>query len=407
MADNMNRPDQSPFILTINGGSSSIKFALFRAVDLSVPLTRGMVDRIGLPNSELLVTDTATQQSSRRAVHAPDHRTCVGFITEWLEQQVGIGRLCAVGHRVVHGGMTYSRPERVTPELLAELRRLCPYSPEHLPAEITLIESFRRYDPTLTQIACFDTAFHRDIPRVARLLPIPRRYEKLGIQRYGFHGLSYAFLMRELTRMGAPGEAESRVILAHLGNGASMAAVKNGQALDTTMGFTPASGLPMSRRSGDLDPGLVAYLARTEGMTVERFHGMINTESGLLGVSEISSDMRDLLKQERSDPRAAEAVGLFCYQARKWIGALAAALGGVDSLVFSAGIGEHAPAIRARICAGLEFLGIVINEPANEANQPVISSEASRVRVRVIPTDEEREIAESVVRLLGKENMDH
>jgi len=403
MADNMNRPDQSPFILTINGGSSSIKFALFRAVDLSVPLTRGMVDRIGLPNSELLVTDTATQQSSRRAVHAPDHRTCVGFITEWLEQQVGIGRLCAVGHRVVHGGMTYSRPERVTPELLAELRRLCPYSPEHLPAEITLIESFRRYDPTLTQIACFDTAFHRDIPRVARLLPIPRRYEKLGIQRYGFHGLSYAFLMRELTRMGAPGEAESRVILAHLGNGASMAAVKNGQALDTTMGFTPASGLPMSRRSGDLDPGLVAYLARTEGMTVERFHGMINTESGLLGVSEISSDMRDLLKQERSDPRAAEAVGLFCYQARKWIGALAAALGGVDSLVFSAGIGEHAPAIRARICAGLEFLGIVINEPANEANQPVISSEASRVRVRVIPTDEEREIAESVVRLLGKE----
>ncbi|HEU5408714.1 MAG TPA: acetate/propionate family kinase [Nitrospira sp.] len=403
----MNRQESSPFILTINGGSSSIKFALFRAVDLSVPVTRGMIDRIGLPNSEMLVTDTATQQSSRRAVHAPDHRTCVGFITEWLEQQVGMGRLCAVGHRVVHGGKTYSRPERVTPELLAELRRLCPYSPEHLPAEITLIESFRRHDPTLTQIACFDTAFHRDLPRVARLMPIPRRYEKLGIQRYGFHGLSYAFLMRELTRMGAPGEAESRVILAHLGNGASMAAVKNGQALDTTMGFTPASGLPMSRRSGDLDPGLVAYLTRTEGMTVERFHGMVNTESGLLGVSEISSDMRDLLKQERSDPRAAEAVGLFCYQARKWIGALAAALGGVDSLVFSAGIGEHAPAIRARICAGLEFLGIVINEPANEANQPVISSEASRVRVRVIPTDEEREIAESVVRLLGKENMDH
>ncbi len=402
----MNRQESGPFILTINGGSSSIKFALFRAVDFSMPLTRGMVDRIGLPNSEMLVTDTATQQSSRRAVHAPDHRTCVGFITEWLEQQVGIGRLCAVGHRVVHGGRTYSRPERVTPELLAELRRLCPYSPEHLPAEITLIESFHRHDPTLTQIACFDTAFHRDIPRVARLLPIPRRYEKLGIQRYGFHGLSYAFLMRELTRMGAPGEAESRVILAHLGNGASMAAVKNGQALDTTMGFTPASGLPMSRRSGDLDPGLVSYLARTEGMTVEQFHGMVNTESGLLGVSEISSDMRDLLKQERSDPRAAEAVGLFCYQARKWIGALAAVLGGVDSLVFSAGIGEHAPAIRARICAGLEFLGIVINEPANETNQPVISSEASRVRVRVIPTDEEREIAESVVRLLGKENLD-
>ena len=398
----MNRQESSPFILTINGGSSSIKFALFRAGDSSVPVTRGMVDRIGLPNSEMLITDAATQQLSRRAVLAPDHRTCVGFITEWLERQVGMGRLCAVGHRVVHGGKTYSGPERVTPELLAELRRLCPYSPEHLPAEITLIESFRQYDSTLAQVACFDTAFHRDMPRVARLLPIPRRYEKLGIQRYGFHGLSYAFLMRELARLGAPGEAEGRVILAHLGNGASMAAVKNGRALDTTMGFTPASGFPMSRRSGDLDPGIVSYLARTEGMTVERFHKMVNAESGLLGVSELSSDMRDLLTQERSDPRAAEAVALFCYQAGKVIGALAAVLGGIDSLVFSAGIGEHSPAIRARICSGLEFLGIDINEPANETNQPVISSEESRVKVRVIPTDEEREIAEAVARLLGK-----
>lgn len=407
MTDNMNRSESSPFILTINGGSSSIKFALFRNVDSPLPVTRGMVDRIGLPNSEMLVTDSATQRSSRRAVHAPDHRTCVGFITEWLAQQLDIGRLCAVGHRVVHGGRTYSGPQRVTPELLGELHRLCPYSPEHLPAEIALIESFRQYDSTLIQVACFDTAFHRDMPRVARLLPIPRRYEKLGIQRYGFHGLSYAFLMRELARMGAPGEAEGRTILAHLGNGVSMAAVKNGQALDTTMGFTPASGLPMSRRSGDLDPGLVSYLARTEGMTVERFHGMVNTESGLLGVSELSSDMRDLLKQEQIDPRAAEAIELFCYHARKGIGALAAVLGGVDTLVFSAGIGEHAPAIRARICAGLEFLGIVVDEPANEADQPVISSEESRVRVRVIPTDEEHEIAESVARLLGKENMDH
>ncbi|MCS6302077.1 MAG: acetate/propionate family kinase [Nitrospira sp.] len=398
----MNRQESSPFILTINGGSSSIKFALFRAVDSSAPVTRGMVDRIGLPNSEMRITDVATQQLSRRTVLAPDHRTCVGFITEWLEEQVGMGRLCAVGHRVVHGGKTYSGPERVTPELLAELRRLCPYSPEHLPAEITLIESFRQYDSTLAQVACFDTAFHRDMPLVARLLPIPRRYEKLGIQRYGFHGLSYAFLMRELARLGAPDEAEGRVILAHLGNGASMAAVKNGQALDTTMGFTPASGFPMSRRSGDLDPGLVSYFARTEGMTADRFHKMVNTESGLLGISEISSDMRDLLKQEQNDSRAAEAIELFCYQARKWIGALAAALGGLDTLVFSAGIGEHSPAIRARICAGLEFLGIDINEPANETDQPVISSEESRVKVRVIPTDEEREIAEAVARLLGK-----
>lgn len=407
MTDNLNRLDPNPFILTINGGSSSIKFALFRAADSLVPVTRGMVDRIGLPNSEMLVTDAVTQHPSRRTVHAPDHRTCVGFITEWLEQQLGIGHLYAVGHRVVHGGRTYSGPERMTPELLAELQRLCPYSPEHLPAEITLIESFHQYDQTLVQVACFDTAFHRDMPSVARLLPIPRQYEKRGIQRYGFHGLSYAFLTRELRRVGAPREADGRVILAHLGNGASMAAVKNGRAIDTTMGFTPASGLPMSRRSGDLDPGIVSYLARTEGMTVERFHRMVNTESGLLGVSEISSDMRDLLQQERSDSRAAEAIELFCYQVRKGIGALTAVLGGLDTLVFSAGIGEHAPAIRARICAGLEFLGMLINDSANEANQAVISSAESRVRVRVIPTDEEREIAESVARLLGKKNMDH
>jgi acetate kinase len=398
----MNRPDTSPSILTINGGSSSIKFALFRAVNPPVPMTRGMVDRIGLPNSEMLITDASTQQPRRRTVHASDPRTCVGLITEWLEQQVGIGRLRAVGHRVVHGGKTYRKSQRVTTELLAELHRLCPYSPEHLPAEIALIESFRQYDSTLTQIACFDTAFHRDMPRVAQLLPIPRRYEKLGLQRYGFHGLSYAFLMRELRRIGGPGEDVGRVILAHLGNGASMAAVKNGQAVDTTMGFTPASGLPMSRRSGDLDPGLVSYLARTEGMTVERFHRMVNAESGLLGISETSSDMRDLLMQEESDPRAAEAIALFCYQARKWIGALAAVLGGLDTLVFSAGIGENAPIIRARICAGLEFLGVVLDESANAANQPVISTDESRVKVRVMRTDEEREIAESVTQLLNK-----
>ncbi len=403
MTDNRHRLDPSLFILTINGGSSSIKFALFRDADSPTAIARGMVDRIGLAHSEMLVTDVAAQQSIRRAVHAPDHRTCVGFITEWLSRQIDKKRLCAIGHRVVHGGKTYRKPQRVTTELLAELHRLCPYSPEHLPAEIALIESFRRYDEALPQVACFDTAFHRDMPRVAQLLPIPRRYEKLGIQRYGFHGLSYAFLMRELRRIGGPGEDEGRVILAHLGNGASMAAVKNGQAVDTTMGFTPASGLPMSRRSGDLDPGLVSYLVRTEGMTVERFHRMVNVESGLLGLSETSSDMRDLLMQEESDPRAAEAITLFCYQARKWIGALAAVLGGLDTLVFSAGIGENAPTIRARICAGLEFLGVVLDESANAVNEPLISRGDSRVRIRVIRTDEEREIAESVAQLLRRQ----
>ncbi len=290
---------------------------------------------------------------------------------------------------------------------MEELQRLSPFDPEHLPAEIQLITGFAQRYPDLPQVACFDTAFHRSMPRMACLLPIPRRYEKLGVQRYGFHGLSYAFLMKELAKVGNPGEANSRIILAHLGNGASMAAVKDGLALETTMGFTPASGLPMSRRSGDLDPGLLSYLAQAEGMTVERFHRMVNIESGLLGISEISSDMRDLLTQEQGDPRAAEAVGLFCYQARKWIGALATVLGGLDTLVFSAGIGEHSPVIRARICDGLEFLGLVINEQANATNQSIVSAEDSHVTVRVMRTDEEREIAESVGQLLSKGTMDH
>jgi acetate kinase len=285
-----------------------------------------------------------------------------------------------------------------------ELQRLSSSDPEHLPGEIELIQWFAQRYPHLPQVACFDTAFHRDMPYVASLLPIPRRYEKLGLQRYGFHGLSYAFLMRELSRVGKPGDANGRIILAHLGNGASMAAVRAGKAVDTTMSFTPASGLVMSRRSGDLDPGLISYLARTEGMTVEQFHRMVNTESGLLGVSEISADMRDLLKQEQDDPRAAEAVALFCYHAKKAIGSLAAALGGLDTLVFSAGIGEHSPIVRARICEELEFLGIAIDSARNEADEAVISSEGSRVTVRVIHTDEESEIARSVLEMIGAES---
>jgi acetate kinase len=249
-------------------------------------------------------------------------------------------------------------------------------------------------------VACFDTAFHRTLPRVARLLPIPRRYAAMGVERYGFHGLSYAYLREELVRLD-PTAASGRVILAHLGNGASLAAVRDGKCLDTSMGFTPAAGLVMSTRSGDLDPGLFSFLARRERMTPARFARMINHESGLLGVSEISSDVRDLLAREARDVRAAEAVALFCYQAKKWIGSFAAALGGVDTLVFAGGIGENSPAIRARICDGLGFLGIGLNRQRNATNAPLISPDAGRVKVRVIRTDEELMIARSVCRTLG------
>lgn len=389
-------------ILAINAGSSSIKFALFEAKPQLRRLMDGQVERIGLPGTRLSMTDVISSRTEQVAVQGADHAACVGPLMDLIEQRVGAAALVAVGHRIVHGGMKYSQPEPVTPAVMAELRRISPYDPEHLPAEIGLMELFSRRYPRVPQIACFDTAFHRDMPRVARLLAIPRRYDKLGIQRYGFHGLSYAFLMKELARIGRPGEAEGRVILAHLGNGASMTAVTGGKSIETTMGFTPTSGLPMSRRSGDLDPGLMSYLTRTEGLTVEQFHTMVNSESGLLGLSESSADIRDLLALEAHDQRAAEAVALFCYQAKKAIGALAAALGGVDTLVFSAGIGEHSPVVRARICEGLGFLGITIDPTRNETNDAVISTEGGQVIVRGIHTDEEREMAQSVLSVLAK-----
>jgi len=388
-----------PCILTINGGSSSIRFAVYEAGDTPRRRLDGKIDRIGLSGTNLIVNDPAGKPQVLRRLAAADHRTAAGFLLDWLEAQPVFASVKAAGHRVVHG-MKHSEPERVTPELLDELHRITPYDPEHLPLEIELIEAFRQRHPTLPQVACFDTAFHRTMPRVATLLPIPRRYEAAGVRRYGFHGLSYEFLMEELARLGDPAAAKGRVILAHLGNGASLAAVRDSKSIDTSMGFTPTAGLVMSSRSGDLDPGLVSYLARTEQMSATQFQEMVNHASGLLGVSEISSDLRDLLARESDDVRAAEAVALFCYQAKKWIGSFAAALGGLDTLVFAGGIGENAPLIRERICNGLGFLGIELNQKRNTNNAPLISPDAGRVKVRVIRTDEELMIARSATRVL-------
>jgi acetate kinase len=388
------------YILSINGGSSSIKFALYRVAE---PLQRrlyGKVDRIGLGGTNLTFHDPDGKPQASLDLTVTDHRSAANFLIDWLEKQNGFESVVAVGHRVVHG-MQHTAPELVTRELLDELHRIRPYDPEHLPREIELIEAFRQRHPKLPQVACFDTAFHRTMPRVAKLLPIPRRFDAKGIQRYGFHGLSYAYLMEELARLGDPAASKGRVILAHLGNGASMAAVRDGQSIDTSMGFTPTAGLVMSTRSGDLDPGLAPYLARTEQISTKQFYEMVNHESGLLGVSEISSDMRDLLALESGDVRAAEAVALFCYQVKKWIGAYAAALGGLDTLVFAGGIGENAPVIRERICDGLGFLGIELDEKQNAKNAQLISPDASGVAVRVIRTDEELMIARTVSRVHG------
>ena len=390
-----------PRILTINGGSSSIKFALFEAGDPLRRILEGSVERIGLPEATLGVKGLNQADNFSRPLAAPDHTTAVGALMDWIEERLGRIPLAAVGHRVVHGGPKYSDPQRITKEMIGDLRQLTPFDPEHLPEEILLTEAFHRRFPDLPQVACFDTAFHHDLPRVAQLLPIPRRYEAQGVRRYGFHGLSYSFLMGELARLAGAEAAQGRLILAHLGNGASLAAVHRGKPVDTSMSFTPTAGVPMSTRSGDLDPGLVWYLARTEKMTAKQFNELVNFQSGLLGVSETSSDMRDLLEREAADVRAAEAVALFCYQIKKWIGAYAAALGGLDTLVFSGGIGENCPSLRARICEGLGFLGIELNKTGNAENAAVISADGSRVAARVIRTDEELMIAQLVCRVLG------
>jgi len=391
----------NPRILTINGGSSSIKFALFETGESLRRILRGGIDRIGQPGATLRVKGLNPGDNFSRPVTAPDLNAAVGALIDGIEERSGHDAFAAVGHRVVHGGPKYSQPQRITAEMVEELRRLSPFDPEHLPEEILLTEAFHRRFPELPQVACFDTAFHHDLPRVAQLLPIPRRYEAQGVRRYGFHGLSYAFLMGELARLAGTKAAQGRVILAHLGNGASLAAVHRGKSMDTSMSFTPTAGVPMSTRSGDLDPGLVWYLARTEHLDAKGFNEMVNLKSGLLGVSETSSDMRDLLKHETQDVRAAEAVALFCYEVKKWIGAFAAALGGLDTLVFAGGIGENAPVVRTRICEGLGFLGIQLEERQNATNEGVISAATSRVSVRVIHTDEEVMIARSVCRELG------
>jgi len=397
----LNCPDvlgSAPCILAVNGGSSSIKFALFRSGELPTRLLSGTVERIGLPGTFLRVA--VPNGVEERQPVSSDLGQTVAELIAWLDTRGFLRHVAAVGHRVVHGGPLHFEPCLVTSELVHDLRLAGPLDPNHLPGVITLIDVFDRQLPGVPQVACFDTAFHRDLPLRARTLPIPRRYQAKGLRRFGFHGLSYAYLMAELERLGGPEAAQGRVILAHLGSGASMAAVLDGRCMDTTMGLTPAGGLVMGTRSGDLDPGVLLYLLRTEGLTIDQLDELVNHQSGLIGLSETTSDMRDLLEREDKDVRAAEALELFCYQARKWIGALAAAIGGLDTLVFAGGVGENAPAVRARICDGLEFLGVHLDSARNAANADCISRDASRPWVRVIPVDEEVMIARSVRQIL-------
>jgi acetate kinase len=399
--------ERSCRVLTINTGSSSLKASLYEAGAAESRRLELEADRIGRAGSRVRVTDGAGAVLDDEPLALPHFEAALAALFGWLRDRGQTEPPDVVGHRVVHGGRRHRAPQRITPSLLVDLRALVPLAPEHLPQSLTAIGAVERAYPGMVQVACFDTAFHRDMPAVAQRYPLPRELGDAGVIRYGFHGLSYEYLVEQLRALDGE-RAGGRAVLAHLGNGASMAAVRNGGPVDTTMGFTPTGGLVMGTRSGDLDPGVLLYLLQERGVKSAAMLGeLVNRQAGMLGVSTTSGDMRDLLAREATDPRAGEAVDLFCYQARKFVGALAAALGGLDTLVFSAGIGEHAAPVRARIAAGLEFLGVELDPGRNAAHAPVISREGSRVAVRVIPTDEDRMIARHTARLLRAERGAH
>jgi acetate kinase len=360
-------------ILAVNRGSSSVKFGLF-------------------------TFEPEPQALSRGTVEVRERGAVLDLLRSQIAGDVSRHPLAGVAHRLVHGGPGFVDPQIVDGGLIARLRQIAYLAPNHLPDEIDLVEELLAVEPSLRQVVCFDTAFHARLPEVAQRLPVPDEYAAAGVRRYGFHGLSYTYLAGELQRRA--GTAPDRIVLAHLGNGSSLAAVRGGQAVDTTMGFTPIGGVVMSTRSGDLDPGVVTHIARLKGLDADRLEDVFSHRSGLAAISGGLTDMRELLAREETDRRCRLAVEIYCYEIRKRIGSYAAALGGLDALVFSGGIGQHAHQVRARICRDLAFIGVHLDEAANAANAPVVSPPASRVAVHVIPTDEEIVMARAACGLL-------
>jgi acetate kinase len=393
-------------LLTINTGSSSLKATLYRLQEGATETSelRAEASRIGGRGGGLRLADIGGETLDERRDDLPDHAAALdALLSQLRDRRLDRDDLAAVGHRIVHGGDRHREPQRVTPGVVADLRALVPIDPNHLPQAIAAIEAVGRAYPTVPQVVCFDTAFHGRMPRVARLYALPRGLAEAGVVRYGFHGLSYEYVVSELRRIDRAAYG-GRVVVAHLGNGASMAAVRGGVGVDTTMGFTSTGGLVMGTRSGDLDPSVPLFLLKERGLTPTEVSDLVNKQAGLLGVSGTSADMRDLLDRESYDGRAAEAVALFCYQAKKFLAALAAALGGLDALVFTGGIGEHAAPVRERVCEGLGFLGIRLDPDRNAAHAPVISSDEAAVTVRVVPTDEDLMVARHTRRLIEQEH---
>jgi acetate kinase len=388
-------------ILAINTGSSSVKFALYEAGDAEELLFTGSLTRIGHEDGAFSVRDGEGNSLVSESLAVPDHDAACDHVFLWILSQGNAYKPDAIGHRIVHGGPRYSSPQVVSPALVASLEELVPYAPEHLPQALKAVGHALKLFPGTLQVTCFDTSFHSSMPPVAQFYPLPESIRSEGVQRYGFHGLSYEYLLGELERQGGVEAARGRVIFAHLGHGASMVAVKECRSIDTSMGFSPAGGLVMSTRTGDLDPGVILFLLQQDKMNAAEIKEMVNRQSGLLGISGISDDMQVLLSMEQQNLKARDAVAMFCYSAKKCLGSYAALMGGIDTLVFSGGIGEHAAEIRRRICEGLDFMGISVELSRNEASLPVISPDGSVVIVRVIATNEELMIVRHTLGILA------
>ena len=392
-------PSSSSQVLTLNRGSATLKGALYATNPIELALSIQM-DRLDSPKARVKITDKDAAVLFDSGLENTASNASLDCVFDWLQSHAYLSNIAAFGHRLVHGGVKFRQPARITPGMLSELEELIPLDPDHLPGAIDIIRFIGAKFPQLPQVGCFDTSFHRTLPSVARMYALPHRLFEQGLMRFGFHGLSYEYIVGELEALEAG--LPERVIVAHLGSGASMAALRHGESIDTSMGFTPLEGLVMGTRSGDVDPGALFYLLDQGKMAPASLYDCLNKQSGLLGLSESSGDMRDLLEKAPNDERAAEAVDLFCYRARKYVGAYAAALGGLDVLVFTGGIGEKSAPVRAKICNDLGFLGIRLDPQRNQANAPVISTPAGPVRVRVIETNEDLTIVRHVLEVIGR-----
>jgi len=397
--------EKENYILAINSGSSSLKFSVYGIGEDEKMIVRGGMNRIGLGDSIFRVAESSNTNFMEQHYDLPNHEAAFKVLFDWLGNNKDSKEIDAVGHRIVNGGSNFTRPHLITSRLIPTLKRISYLAPEHLPQQVNGIEAVLNLFPNLIQVACFDTAFHSDMPKKARMFALPRKLWEDGVMRYGFHGLSYEYIMQELYKEADSSAVCGRIIIAHLGNGASMVAVNHGKGVDTTMGFTPTGGLVMSTRTGDLDPGIIIYLLEEENLSSAQLYEMINKQAGLYGVSGISSDMKDLLERESENPHAADAINLFCYQAKKFLGAMASVLGGVDTVVFTGGIGENSPEIRKRICDGMEFLGIHLDLSQNEANSSIISNAGASTTVRVIKTNEELMIARHTEQVVNNSNI--